>query len=379
MEIILALLITAGLGAFFSLGSDDDTSVDDTSDTPDEPDTPVKPDTPVEPDTAVGTDDDDVVSLSSSANVYDAMRGDDSVDGGAGFDVLLGGAGDDVLEGGLGKDVLYGEDGNDDMSGGSWNDTLYGGQGFDDLDGGTSNDTLFGGQGKDLLVGGTGNDVLDGDGWDDGLFGGDGDDTLLGYIGDDLLVGGDGDDELDGQDGEDILDGGPGADTLVGGSGDDTLIGSQLLNRELNEDDYEDIRNNTLPDNEDGEGVFNNWNLSGTDLDTESDTLVGGEGADVLLMGNNDIATGGDDWDDFVIGDWITDQQQVLITDFDTTEDLIIVFLQEDNLDAEITTMSVEGDEIIMIDGNAVAQVQGTFDPFDGLAGSILTYSYTGT
>nr|WP_225608727.1 VCBS domain-containing protein [Comamonas sp. CMM01] len=50
--------------------------------------------------------------------------------------------------------------GNDTLYGGAGNDTIFGQAGDDKLYGGSGNDKLYGGTGKDLLVGGTGDDVL---------------------------------------------------------------------------------------------------------------------------------------------------------------------------------------------------------------------------
>lgn len=56
------------------------------------------------------------------------------------------------------------------------------------------------------------------------LLAGDRGETLVGGDGHDLLVGGDGDDLLIGENGNDTLIGGGGSDTLVGGDGDDTIF-----------------------------------------------------------------------------------------------------------------------------------------------------------
>ena len=60
MEVILALILMFGLGAFFDTGSDD------LSDDRIDPKEPVDPDTPI-----MGTDGDDTVVLGGGADVYD--------------------------------------------------------------------------------------------------------------------------------------------------------------------------------------------------------------------------------------------------------------------------------------------------------------------
>jgi Ca2+-binding RTX toxin-like protein len=64
---------------------------------------------------------------------------------------LFGGSGNDVLIGGSGSDMLFGQSGND---------TLLGKGGFDSLFGGSENDTLTGGDADDLVFGESGNDRM---------------------------------------------------------------------------------------------------------------------------------------------------------------------------------------------------------------------------
>jgi len=74
--------------------------------------------------------------------------------------------GNDTLNGGAGDDILYGQGGNDTLIGGDGNDILYGGAGDDTLFGDAGDDHLYGGPGDDTLIGGAGDDVfywLDGD------------------------------------------------------------------------------------------------------------------------------------------------------------------------------------------------------------------------
>ncbi|WP_308368568.1 MULTISPECIES: calcium-binding protein [unclassified Microbulbifer] len=83
-----------------------------------------------------------------------------TLNGGAGSDVLIGASGVDTLNGGEEGDVLVGKGGGDH---------LYGQDGFDILGGGAGADTLNGGKDADLLLGGTGGDTYEfnsGDGVD---------------------------------------------------------------------------------------------------------------------------------------------------------------------------------------------------------------------
>lgn len=92
------------------------------------------------------------------------------------------------------------------------------------IDAAAGNDTVDGGTGWDELFGGEGDDLLRGQGARDTLDGGEGDDRLFGGDGDDNLLGGDGADRLFGQDGDDTLDGGADRDVYFGGDGNDTFV-----------------------------------------------------------------------------------------------------------------------------------------------------------
>lgn len=88
---------------------------------------------------------------------------------------------DDTIEGGAGADVIYGEEGDDSLDGGSGDDTLFGGEGDDLVQGGAGEDSLTGGQGNDTLVGGDDADWIMGGSGDfiDGGEGGNDNDTLF--------------------------------------------------------------------------------------------------------------------------------------------------------------------------------------------------------
>lgn len=84
------------------------------------------------------------------------------ITGTSGNDLAVhGGAGNDTIDGGGGFDFLNGDAGND---------TLYGGTGNDSLNGGTGGDILFGGAGKDSLAASNGADTLYGGVNSDGFF-----------------------------------------------------------------------------------------------------------------------------------------------------------------------------------------------------------------
>ncbi|HEX5995331.1 MAG TPA: calcium-binding protein, partial [Jiangellales bacterium] len=156
--------------------------------------------------------------------------GNDTTDGGAGGDIVLGdngtvtgspgsraaqpsetvGVGDASLGGGPGDDRIYGEGGGDTLYGGPGGDLLHGNGGEDVVHGQTGADEAWGDADHDELFGGPGGDVV---------FGNAADDDLHGQEGVDLLVGGHPDPA--GKDTNDHLFGGPEDDRIFG---DDVTI-----------------------------------------------------------------------------------------------------------------------------------------------------------
>ena len=205
-----------------------------------------------------GSDTYELAGGNDTLKMGDAIFGNDTADGGFGFDLLdlssysdrlfvdltagtvrlVDGASDSVTSfeavshsdgGGQiigtfqannliangGDDVVFARAGNDTVTGDSGNDRLFGEDGADLISGGTGDDLAHGGQGNDTLTGDSGNDRLVGGSGDDTLDGGTGDDRLIGQSGDDLMVGGSGSDHLVG---------GSGSDRYVGGFGNDILV-----------------------------------------------------------------------------------------------------------------------------------------------------------
>jgi Ca2+-binding RTX toxin-like protein len=151
-----------------------------------------------------------------------------------------------------------------------------------------------------IAYGEGGNDDIYGHTNGDFLFGGTGDDTLRGFDGNDYLSGDDNNDSLYGQLGNDTLTGGKGNDLLDGGDGDDLLNG------------------------------FGNTNESATL--GEIDTLAGGAGADVFVLGDLSKAFYNE------VGDGYAK-----ITDFDYTQgDKIQVYGSIDNYRLETVGSGVE-------------------------------------
>jgi Ca2+-binding RTX toxin-like protein len=134
------------------------------------------------------------------------LRGDDTLRGGGGNDILDGGFDIDTADYGYVVSQALSVTLNSattvtvTVAAGTDVDLLIG---MENLIGGALGDQLTGDGGGNRLAGGDGNDVLSG---------GEGSDFLLGQLGDDILFG-----DADG----DTLEGGAGNDTLSGGAGSD--------------------------------------------------------------------------------------------------------------------------------------------------------------
>ncbi len=201
--------------------------------------------------------------------------GNDHLTESAGTDTIYGGDGDDVIIGGTGynaavypsTDRLMGENGNDTIyvrddgalvSGGSGDDTVYGGAGADEISGDSGQDQLFGGGGNDGISGGDGDDRIEG---------GDGNDTILGGDGNDLI--------LEGQGGNDIISGGAGNDEIWVGSSYSTPVFTVTV------------------DGNDGNDTINVQGVNGV--------VRGGAGTDVIRAGFGTLSINGGDGDDQLI------------------------------------------------------------------------------
>jgi Ca2+-binding RTX toxin-like protein/uncharacterized protein affecting Mg2+/Co2+ transport len=183
-----------------------------------------------------GSDHDDVFTGGSGNDRFITRRGDDIVDGGAGYDtVRYDRSGVDAmtidLDAGTASGVWRGEaftdtlsnieevrgsrDGDDVMSGSAADERFRGRGGDDILDGRGGSDRLDGEDGNDVLIGGDGDDNLSGGNDNDILNGGAGHDSLRGDSGDDTISGGDGHDWIMENAGDDVIDGGAGFDTVT--------------------------------------------------------------------------------------------------------------------------------------------------------------------
>lgn len=288
----------------------------------------------------IGSQGNDSITGSSSANVIDGQGGNDTItavgdgndiDGGAGDDLVYDtDASADTFEGGAGTDTL--------VSDTSWVDSVlfdmvtgertYAASTFDLF---TGFENLTVGGGADVIGDGNANHIIATDTGiehDNDFDGGGGNDTLEGGIGNDTLTGGTGNDSVDGGDGDDVLEitNGlfiEGDDTYNGGAGTDTLLadvawasgvlfdleaGEAFFNGSPTADLLIGIENVSVGGSADvtGDGNANHIRaVSGTGNNTfdgggGDDTLEGGAGNDTLLGGSGTDSILGGSGDDLL-------------------------------------------------------------------------------
>jgi len=218
----------------------------------------------------IGSDANDRILGNQGLNFLLGMKGNDTLDGRAGFDVaffpqapvtaslasrrgqdsfgtdtladfegLAGSAAGDRLTGDGKQNFLDGREGNDSIAGNGGPDIVFGRGGADSLSGDAGDDTLFGGAGNDVLNGGAG--AADAVSYIDSpagvhadlaaktSSGGEGSDRFSGVEGltgsqfADVLNGDSRPNELAGGDGNDTISTGPGSDFAGGGNGTDSI------------------------------------------------------------------------------------------------------------------------------------------------------------
>ncbi len=309
--------------------------------------------------TAAGASaDGDFLTTDAMLTVDTSVGASDTINGGNGDDIVLGGAGGDTIDAGEGNNIVFGDFGRivlanglpllalstDPGLGGS--DTIRAGAGNDLIIGGTAGDAIRAGDGTNLVFGDNG--LFD---WvaDDGdqsdldrawsLYEGDGGDDLIETgSGGDLIVGGAGADEINAGEGRNIVLGDSGRITaavantprvgtlqLTIGSvvsfaptigGDDRITtgsGADLVIGGIGADTIDAGTGDNLVIGDNGELVFDGADGNAATLDLARTTAPeAGGGADRITTGSgNDLILGGDgadviaagDGDNYVLGD----------------------------------------------------------------------------
>jgi Ca2+-binding RTX toxin-like protein len=175
---------------------------------------------PVEQQNFTGTDGNDTIIGSSEDDTINTLRGQDTVDGGAGNDLLILDYSSNNISG---INSSISSNGNGGFNGNyKENRGLYyldDQVSFSNIERFQITGTALG----DSIVTGGGNDTINGDGGDDTIYAGGGNDTINGDGGDDTIYAGDDNDTINGGAGDDTITAGTGINIIDGGDGIDTL------------------------------------------------------------------------------------------------------------------------------------------------------------
>jgi Ca2+-binding RTX toxin-like protein len=220
---------------------------------------------------------------------------------------LFGNLFDNIIDGGIGSDILSGGAGSDTLSIDAADSLIDGGDdGEYGVDWVISNDSVSLADGRvygveNIVLTGLADSTATGDDGDNFISGNDGDNTILGGLGVDFIDGGSGDDSIvGGEDGGDLIFGGNGNDTLYfetsslggfdGGDGVDCIVSNQDVTMQ----NLYSVETMVLIGSE---------NITATG-DYEMNEIIGNSGNNTLNgLGNFDTLTGGAGADVFVIGD----------------------------------------------------------------------------
>ncbi|MDE5115864.1 MAG: Ig-like domain-containing protein, partial [Trichodesmium sp. St2_bin2_1] len=248
--------------------------------------------------------------IRASQVAFDALEGNDMVNGSNNSDIIFGGDGQDRIMGNLNNDYLNGKEKNDNINAGKGDDIAHGGKGDDTILGDIGSDSIIGDRGNDSLIGSTvgNNDNIIGR---DLINGGPGNDSIYGNHDDDTVIGGKDNDQVYGGKGDDIISGQKGSDTVSGDNGDDKIVekeeGADFLYGGRGNDIIEGSRGDDLING----GKEDDFVHGGKDNDSilgdlGNDTILGENGDDTILGGNNTTIVGdvsGEDYIDGGIGD----------------------------------------------------------------------------
>ncbi|WP_297773030.1 calcium-binding protein [uncultured Roseovarius sp.] len=242
------------------------------------------------------------VAFTDTVSGIEYVRGtefDDAIVGNADDNLLQGRLGDDTIEGGLGDDTIEGD-------GGGSSDSLQSGDGVDTAILNVARaDAVTSRNGDDIqIVSAEGTDIFrdverfqfsDGTVSASDLFEGE---TILGDDGPDTLEGTLGDDVIASGDGDDSIDGGDGDDTIAASDGDDVVDGG-----DGNDSIGGGLGDDTLdagPGNDILGGGQGNDNATGN---SGNDALSGGPGGDFLFGGEGNDTIGGSFGNDTIFGE----------------------------------------------------------------------------
>ena len=272
------------------------------------------------------------VTAGTGGDIITTGDGDDSITGGSGADTVIAGRGaDTITHGGNGNNKFVGGLGSDTITGGSGTELIYAdSEVVGDTNTGGGNDTVVTGANSSTVYGGMGNDNVTGNAGVDKIYGEGGNDTIVGAAAADTLIGGAGNDSITDAAGASSIEGGTGNDTLVGGADGNTMKGGagndNITGGAGAESIYGDAGNDTIVSADGADSVYGG---DGDDKITDAagaSLIDGGAGSDTFVGGAGvDTFTGGTGADTFDLLDASAVANKIIITDFATGSDKIII------------------------------------------------------
>lgn len=307
-------------------------------------------------DAIAGTAGDDSFHASPAIDTLSGLAGNDTffktsntsgadwIDGGEGFDVILGSTGnDDISLLGIAADNgierIDGNGGNDRIVGNDSDNTLDFSSieliGVDQVFGLGGNDVIVGNESANLISGGTGHDILVGGRGNDALLGGDGNDVFL-------IEGLDqGTDFILGESGYDIITGGPGSDTFTliqfdPNNGIEEIRGGGALVNIVSGDE-----NNNILDF----SATSLVGMFGISAGRGNDTITGSAGSELIFgAAGSDHINGGSGGDIYL---WGQGNGQDTIAQYNTeqshNDSLALLFTSRDNI-----WLSQAGEDLVL-------------------------------
>ncbi|MEY2477885.1 MAG: hypothetical protein QOG87_3200 [Actinomycetota bacterium] len=270
-----------------------------------------------------GNGGDDTIETGAGPDIINGGPGKDTIRSGGGGDTVSGGDEIDKIHGDAGDDTLDGNDGNDEMHGGANVDTMHGNAGGDFMYGDGEGDFMYGDAGVDAMHGGEGGDVMEGnaegdtmhgDGGGDAMSGNDGSDDMFGDAGNDQMAGNLAIDTMHGGGETDCMYGNEAADVMNGDDGDDRMAGGSPV--AAVPDDADSMQGNGGADTMAGDnadvcdGLVVLFDVAFLDSPpppdgaSGADAMDGGDGGDTMYgQGKSELPITGGDGADYIEGD----------------------------------------------------------------------------
>lgn len=222
----------------------------------------------------------------------------------------------------------------------------YGGR--DLIEGTDEADTMTGTAGDDAIQSFAGDDQVSGGEGDDAIWTGYGEDTVSADAGNDEVYLGYGDDQygaldLGADEGNDTIDGGEGNDTIITNGGNHSITGG------YGDDRIEDHGGTVYIDGEEDDDLILSADASDPDA---PDQLFGGEGADTIYAGANDIVDAGEGSDQIYLRSDAGGATQIT---YGSADSIVITLAKDYTGEAEYTLVQDGQNVQVVVNGEVLA------------------------